>query len=415
MYYRQPKYLNDFKCVGGTCTNSCCIGWRIDWKEEEINKIKNAPNCSEELRELCERSFKYNETAKRYVVVLGAKMRCPFLTEDNLCRIQRELGAKYLSYTCTIYPRDSTRTRSAVYKCCHMSCPEIMMKLLNDDSCMELMTAERKDRIKNVPFSVNLDSKDAMIKHPERKYSVEIKEFFYEIISDKTLPLETCIILGALAAQSLTKLVSEREYDRIPEALKSFRAQMHNAEQLQKIDNIKPNYNVKLGVTDKLIRKLTKLRTVDTFIDADGKPNIDYYKRAEQLLDKEFEDRSFAWRNMALNLLLELNTPIKLMDMSIFENYSVFVMSYVFIRYSTLAVMNHNDRLSGAEKTVAAANNDNFKLTFKVKIDPEQHLLKYNATLSRSLCHNDENLKKLLRELKDLGITSPAYLALLVK
>ena len=26
----KPKYIKEFKCVGGTCKDSCCIGWDVD-------------------------------------------------------------------------------------------------------------------------------------------------------------------------------------------------------------------------------------------------------------------------------------------------------------------------------------------------------------------------------------------------
>ena len=27
---RYPVYFEDFKCIGGKCEDSCCIGWNID-------------------------------------------------------------------------------------------------------------------------------------------------------------------------------------------------------------------------------------------------------------------------------------------------------------------------------------------------------------------------------------------------
>ena len=416
MFYRQPNYFNDFKCVGGTCTNSCCIGWCIDWSEKEIDKIKNAPKCSPELKELCEKSFMYDEKRKKYVVILEKTNRCPFLTEDNFCKIQKELGAEYLGVTCTIYPRHYLKTGFAIYRHCNMTCPEIMNKLLNDDQCMNMINMDRKSR-KPLKIGSTLDSRDNLAKHPEQKYAGKIIEFFYEIISDKELPLESCIILGALVAQSLTKLVEAKQYDRIPEAITSLKAQMRNPEQLKSIKNIKPNYNVKLGVTDKLIREFASSRTVDTFIDGDGKPNIDFYNRAELLLDKQFESRQFAWRNIALNLLLELNVPFKLAESTILENYSVFVMSYVFLRYSALTVESHNDKINKEYDNEVSDSGNTIKLKFKVRreIDTEDYIIRFGATLSRFLCHNDERLKSILQRLKDLGMTSPAYLALLVK
>ena len=393
MYYRQPRYFGNFKCVGGSCSNSCCMNWSIDWVKEEIDKVKNAPECSQELKELCENSFKYVDERGVYSVILNTEGRCPFLTPDKFCKIQRELGAEYLSQTCTVYPRKMIMTDSAIYRCCHMTCPEIMKELLNDEKSMDLI---------NVPLKVEtsikakkLDDEKVVAKKPERKYAAEIKEFFYETIANKKLPLESCIILGALAAQSLTKLVAAQEYNRIPEAIKTLRAQMHNADQLKAIEKIKPNYNVKLGITDKLIREYIKSGISNSLIDEWGKPNIDIYVIAEVLLEKEFGDRPFAWRNMALNLLMELSVPFKLEEHTIFENYSVFVAAYTFIRHNALLVIG-----AGASGRWA---------------DVEGAIVRFNAMLSRRLCHNEKNLEKLLGSLREFKMTSPAYLALLVK
>ena len=397
-YFRQPRYLNDFKCIGGNCRFTCCQYWRIVWSEKEIEKVKNAPDCPEDIRSFMETGFTpYPERKDLFIVTLDEDYRCPMLTEDKFCHIQREMGEEYLSNTCRAYPRNYDAIDTVAYGCCQMSCPEIMNKLLNDEKCTDLVNLSTKNlRILKVHLQA---TPEQVKKHPERKYFAEIKDFFYEIISNKKLPLETCIILGALAAQSLTKLVAAEDYDSIPEAIKTLRSQMHDAKQLKNINNIKTNYNVKLGVTDKLINEFSKSATRHSLIDDDGKPNIDLYTRAEDLLNKEFESRPFAWRNLALNLMLELNVPFKLEDNTIFENYSAFVIAYAFLRYNTLTIMGVNDRLNAAN----------------ISMDTENFIVMFSSVLSRTLCHNPDNLKKLLQRLKDFKMESPAYLALLVK
>ena len=396
MYYRQPRYFNDFKCAGGTCSYSCCIGWRIDWEEQEVDKVKNAPGCSQELKDLCEKCFEYREETKKYAVVLGEKDRCPFLTEDNFCKIQRELGAEYLSHTCASYPRSYLIIGDVAYRHCNMSCPEIMKKLFNDAKSMDMLNADIRTAQRIIVDILN--NPESVAEHPELKYAAEIKEFFYDIISDKKLPLETSIILGALAAQSLTKIVNAKQYDMIPEALKSLRAQMHNGAQLKSIENINPNYNIKLGIVDKLLREVFSTSVMVSLNDDEGVLNIDIYRRAEYLLEKEFESRPFVWRNIALNLLLELKTPFKLKDNTIFENYSLFVISYALIRHNALTVVEFNDR----------ADED-------THFNTQEAMFTFNSALSRRLCHNNDRLKIVLKRLQDFKISSPAYLALLVK
>ena len=400
MYFRQPRYFKDFQCVGGTCPNSCCIGWRIDWTQEEIDKIKNAPNCSQELKELCNRSFEYNESSKKFAMILKEN-RCSFLTEDNFCKIQREMGAEYLSYTCTTYPRNYVRADPAIYAHCHMTCPEILKHILSDDRAMDLVNIRSKVK-KVVNTTGNTD--ELLIKYAEMKYRYNILEFFYETVSDKRYSVEDSLILCALAAQSLTKLVEQNENDRIPEAIKSLRSQMHNKSQLNSIENIKPNYNIKLGILGQLMEAVCKvtrnINTILPLIDDGGRFNIDLYTAGEEVLSAYIKNKPFVMRNIALNLLLELCVPFKNYDFTIFENFMVYAACFALIKLNTIAIAEIQNR---ADDELSAA------------FDIDKFLIKAVSIISRTLCQSAETDKLIMEALRDQKMLSPAYLALLVK
>lgn len=55
-FTRQPKFFKDFHCIGGDCPISCCQRWRIDYNNEDVEKLKKA-DCSENLRMLIKNSF----------------------------------------------------------------------------------------------------------------------------------------------------------------------------------------------------------------------------------------------------------------------------------------------------------------------------------------------------------------------
>lgn len=410
MYYRQPRYFGDFKCIGGTCTNSCCIGWRIDWKDEEIAKVVDAPDCSEELKELCGRSFAKPKGAEMNVVVLGAGRRCPFLTEDNFCRIQRELGAEYLSDTCSLYPRHYIVTDNAAYRYCNMSCPEVIKKLLNDPRSMDLVNLAIKQNTtvkgaaKNTP--------ELLAKNPAMKYREELLEFFYEIISDKKRDVETSVILGALAAQKLSQ-VAEKNADDIPAAILAIRPQLHNGAQLRQIEAIKPNYNIKLGFASEMLGKIFRINTASAFVDKTGTLNIDLYKQGEKRLADSFAGREFYLRNIALNLLLEFAIPFKFGDKTIFENYSVFAAAFAMFKLNVIATAELTERASGTTRVEDGTSRISIKV--RINVDTEGYVNKTAAIISRDLCHNNENAKTLLDELAAHKMTSPAYIALLIK
>lgn len=414
MYFRQPRYFGDFKCVGGTCTTSCCIGWRIDWTKEEIDKITGASECSDELRELANKSFVHLENSERYIVILDAVQRCPFLTEDNFCKIQRELGAEYLSHTCTIYPRHHIITDEAAYRYCNMSCPEVMNKLLNNEKSMDLVNVPIKT-VGTVKGAV-MNNEKSLAEHPELKYRGELLEFFYEIIADKKHDVETSIILGALAAQSLTKLVEAKDYDGIPDAIKQIKPQLHNGAQLRSIENIKPNYYVKLGAAGEMIKKLFAVNIMSALTDKEGKPNIDLYVQGEKRIAETFKNRPFYLRNIALNLLLEFALPFKFPEKTIFENYSIFAAAFALFKLNVIATAELTDR---AERDGVGSNvqvtGGNLNVKVLVKYDTEKYVNRSAAMISRNICHNDENAKKLLQDLQSRKISSPAYLALMIK
>lgn len=396
-YYRQPRYFDNFKCTGGTCTNSCCVGWRIDWTNNEIDKVKNAPNISPELNALVESSFSAYGDGGVSSMNLHENGRCPFLTEDNFCAIQRELGAEYLSNTCKVYPRLFINADEVVYRFCHMSCPVVMDRMLNDEKSMDLVNREIRENFSQL--CVTMNTPESLAQHPEFKYRGELLEFFYEIIADKKRGVETSIILGALAAQQLSKVVESKDYDKIPEAIAKIKPQLRNGAQLRSIENIKPNYHIKLGIAGRFLDQLSPLlKIMIALADNTGHLNIDLYDRGERVLLDEYKDRPFFLRNIALNLLLELALPFKFTEHTILENYAVFAVSFALTKLNAIASVELTERADSGSCS-----------------DVNDILLKSAAFVSRALCHSDEKSKALIDVLNRTNMLTPAYLALFVK
>ncbi len=403
MYYRQPRYFGDFHCIGTACQDNCCYGWRIDWRKEEVDKLKNAENCSTELRELIEKSFVPNETLEEmYQISFNEQKRCPLLTEDGLCRIQRELGVEYMSRTCMVYPRKYIFADTVIYRTCYSSCRVVMNYLINDEKSMDLVNIAIKQA--KTLYNALKDSPEDLAAHPEFKYRGELFEFFYELIADKKHDVETNIILGALAAQALTKLVAAGDVDAIPEALKSLKSQMHNGAQLKSIENIRPNYHLRFGFIGKILNEIVGFSTVSLLNDKSGTPSVMYYNTARDNLNEIFKDRPFFLRNIALNLLFEFIVPFNFKDKTIFENYSLFAVAYACVRLNTISL--------------AYLGNGNVKLDIfgkNIQYDGMDKFVGLNAMICRSLCQNVENQNVILDFLAEHKFTSPAYLALLVK
>ncbi len=403
MYYRQPRYYADFHCIGTDCPDNCCYDWNILWKKEEVDKLKSAENCSPELKELIEKAFIPNKVFEgNFKIAFNEIRRCPLLTEDGLCRIQRELGVEYMSNTCMIYPREYHITGTVIYCTCYLSCREVMRHLINDEKSMDLINipVKQSETLRNALK----DSPEDLAAHPELKYRSELFEFFYELISDKKHDVETNIIIGALAAQALTKLVNTGDIDRIPETLKALKAQTHNGAQLKSIENIRPNYHLRFGFIGKILKEIVGSSMVGMLNNQNGTPSVMLYNTANKYLNEIFKDRPFYLRNIALNLLLEFAVPFNFRDKTIFENYSLFAVAYACLKLNMIAIAINGDgdaRIDVQGKQILYTGEDKF--------------VGLTSIICRGLCQNTGKQKKILNLLAEHKFTSPAYLALLVK
>lgn len=412
MYYREPRYFADFYCIGGECPDNCCHGWLINWKAEEVEKVKNAPGISQEMIELVDRTFVPNvNDNKRYMIEFNDEGNCPFLLNDGYCKIQRELGAEYLSHTCMVYPRRYIFANDILYRFCNMSCYEMMKKMLHDEKAMDLVNYPIK--VTEKLHYVTGNTPELLSEHPELKYRGELLEFFYELIADKKRSVEDSIVLGALAAQKFTQYSEDGNYDLIPDAIKAFKKQFHNAEQLKKVMEIQPNYSIKLGALAQAYNSLkAQLVSLSSLADNTGNLNADLYLQGEKRLIEAFKDRPFCFRNIALNLLLELRLPFQFTEVSILENYSIFVTAYALLKLISIATSEWAN-LNETEGRVSAGSG--IGINFKIKVDTDSFVHQSCALISRDLCHNETNSKNILKFLKDKKMLSPAYLALLVK
>ena len=117
IFLLKPQYLDEFKCDGARCNAFCCQdAWNIFIDAATYEKYSALPHASEILRHL----RRYSDD--RYCIV-AEKKSCPFLGEDNLCRLQKAHGENYLSQVCASYPRLITRFENFLEVALSPTCP----------------------------------------------------------------------------------------------------------------------------------------------------------------------------------------------------------------------------------------------------------------------------------------------------
>ncbi len=96
-----PTYFDKFRCIGGLCPDTCCIGWEVDIDTQTAEKYSL---ISGKLGDKIRKHLTRDEDGCNIFTLCDGD-RCPFLNECNLCEIQLESGKGALSKTCTLFPR----------------------------------------------------------------------------------------------------------------------------------------------------------------------------------------------------------------------------------------------------------------------------------------------------------------------
>lgn len=118
----KPDYYDEFQCIAGECSLTCCQEWKIGVDEAAYAKWKHVkPPDGMKTRRRNLRAF---TTYKDQICVIGLDSghRCPFLNEQKLCRLVTAYGDEVLSETCRVFPREiheyESRTEYSLMSCC---------------------------------------------------------------------------------------------------------------------------------------------------------------------------------------------------------------------------------------------------------------------------------------------------------
>lgn len=146
-----PACFRSFQCIASRCPDTCCAGWEIDLDEEILERYRQVPGelgCR--IREkLCQK-----DGFTGFSLENG---RCPFLNEENLCRLILELGEEALSVTCREHPRFLEEYGELQETCLAISCPEAARLLLTEGFSLHAVTTEE-------PSPVEEDLDEALLR-----------------------------------------------------------------------------------------------------------------------------------------------------------------------------------------------------------------------------------------------------------
>lgn len=100
MRIRVSDYFEQFRCLAGDCPHTCCAKWEVVIDEDTAQRYRQVPGpLGDKLRA----ELRRDEDGDFCFALRGG--RCPFLEEDDLCQIHKQLGEEATSVTCREHPR----------------------------------------------------------------------------------------------------------------------------------------------------------------------------------------------------------------------------------------------------------------------------------------------------------------------
>ena len=173
-----PEYIQDFKCIGKDCIDSCCVGWNIKIDKATYKKYKNSTN--KEIKSISQKSLVKDDLKSNinYGKLVNENNCCPFLTKEKLCNAFKLMGQESLSIGCSTYPRAITIFDKIGFISGSLSCPEIARLCLSKrDLNIEIL---KKKKLPNIFNSNNVFSLQSKKKLSDKKLKF-IEEVFIKI------------------------------------------------------------------------------------------------------------------------------------------------------------------------------------------------------------------------------------------
>ena len=181
-----PDYYDRFRCIASRCTDNCCIGWEIGIDPAALADYQSQPDAfGDRLRAAI-------QPGDPPFFALTKSGRCPFLNEENLCDIYRQLGENHLCAICDQHPRFHNWFGAEKESGLGLSCEEAARLILFSAPprllCRETLEAPDPDTELNPELLAGLRA---------------VREAAFAILAEPSLPLVHRLALLAALGQDL--------------------------------------------------------------------------------------------------------------------------------------------------------------------------------------------------------------------
>ena len=212
-----PHYADKFQCIGAACEDTCCSSWQIPVDRQTFDKYRALPPgplVPIFAEHLILRTHPAPPPAPPNTdsffgqITLLPNGACPFLSTENLCRIQADLGKDHLSRVCATFPRTTRTIDSHPETSLQLSCPEAARQVLLDRRFMHLPHTAPRGYARYTPFLALASQLDPPHGNP-LQYLLAIRHLHILILKDRSYPLWQRLFIIGLFAKRLTEILGQ--------------------------------------------------------------------------------------------------------------------------------------------------------------------------------------------------------------
>ena len=358
---RYPVYFENFKCIGGKCEDSCCIGWNIDIDKVTFKRYFKVQD--QEMKRMFQKNVQNNERCSSDevdygIVKLKKDKRCPFLDEENYCVIHSNLGEDYLSNVCTCFPRVTNKIDETYEMSLDVACPEAARLILLKEEGIKFVN--REEHLEKYIISAQIDTNLKEVQNTPLRYFKEIRDFCIKIIQDRRFTIsERLYSLGCFIEQ----LEEEIENNNIIKFIENYDfALFAKAYSDDDLNLLLSNSNMNYIIQIDLFRKMLKILRVDKDVESirfkertskmlngysfDEEENLQgksefYIKAFEEYNEKYFNKYSYILENYLVNFIYNNMFPFNEV-LSFFDSYMMLIIRFSFIRFYLVGLYLNN-------------------------------------------------------------------------
>lgn len=197
MKIRVPDYYENFRCLAGDCPHSCCEKWEVVIDEASACLYQQLPGA---LGDKLRTAMKEDEDGDLCFPLNGG--RCPFLDEENLCEIHRQLGEQATSITCQEHPRFTEDYGPFREVTLSASCPAANALLLSSEEPLGF-----------VEFETDESGEEG---DPWLEGLLPLRTKMLDLLADRTMPLYRRLEQLLLLAAEAQPYLDEDETEALP-------------------------------------------------------------------------------------------------------------------------------------------------------------------------------------------------------